>query len=430
MNFVESIARKRDGGELSREEIWEFVQGAVTGRVPDVQLAAMLMAICIRGASPLETRHLVEAMTFSGERWELGKVFPEAVDKHSTGGVGDTVSLVFAPWLAACGVPVAMMAGAGLGHTQGTLDKLAAIPGFATAGTKNEALARLDRCGAVFCRQSEVIAPADRKLYALRDVTATVPSLPLIVASIMSKKLAVGASRLVLDVKCGSGAFRKTLGEAQELARALVEVAAGAGVAVKAVISSMDEPLGPALGCAEEVREALACLGGCGDPRLFALTRELVLRGLALVGKTGEEAASVADAALRDGRALAFWERIVEAHGGNPDPHLLPTAKQTCEVAAPATGYLQRVDGEALGFVAVTLGAGRRFPGDAVDPSAFLRLLIRRGERVKAGEPVVRFGWSQRDVDVASITSRLQKALVFSEDPPTSSPLLLEELGE
>lgn len=428
MNFVESIARKRDGGELSREEIWEFVQGAVTGRVPDVQLAAMLMAICIRGASPLETRHLVEAMTGSGERWDLGKVFPEAVDKHSTGGVGDTVSLVFAPWLASCGVPVAMMAGAGLGHTQGTLDKLAAIPGFATAGTRQEAFDNLNRCGVVFARQSQVIAPADRKFYALRDVTGTVPSLPLIVASIMSKKLAVGASRLVLDVKCGSGAFRKTLAEARELAAALVEVAQGAGVAVKAVISSMDEPLGPALGCAEEVREALACLRGCGDPRLLALTRELVLRGLALVGKTGEEAAAAADAALRDGRALAAWERIVEAHGGNPDPQVLPAARYTGEVRAAREGYLTGMDGEALGWVAVTLGAGRRFPGDQVDHSSFLRLLVRQGDWLEAGQVLATFGWSHRQVEEAAIKAQILQALHFGERPVFPSPLVLQTL--
>lgn len=429
MNFQESIARKRDGGELSREEIWEFVQGAVTGKVSDVQLAAMLMAICIRGASPLETQHLVEAMTDSGERWELGKDFPEAVDKHSTGGVGDTVSLVFAPWLAACGVPVAMMAGAGLGHTQGTLDKLSAIPGFATAGTRQEAVGNLNRCGVVFARQSQVIAPADRKLYALRDVTATVPSLPLIVASIMSKKLAVGASRLVLDVKCGKGAFRKTLGEAQELARALVEVAAGAGVTVKAVISAMDQPLGPALGCAEEVREARACLQGDGDPHLSALTRELVILGLQLVGKSAQEAGCLADEVLASGGALAAWERVVEAHGGNPDPQVLPVARYTGEVKATREGYLIEVDGEALGWVAVSLGAGRRFPGDQVDHSSFLRLLVRLGDWVEAGQVLATFGWSHRQVEVAAIEAQILRSLRFGEKPVAPWPLVLETLG-
>lgn len=429
MNFQEIIARKRDGGELGREEIWEFVQGAVTGRVPDVQLAAMLMAICIRGASPLETQYLVEAMTASGERWELGKVFPEAVDKHSTGGVGDTVSLVFAPWLAACGVPVAMMAGAGLGHSQGTLDKLSAIPGFVTAGTRQEAFRNLNRCGVVFARQSEVIVPADRKLYALRDVTATVPSLPLIVASIMSKKLAVGASRLVLDVKCGSGAFRKTLSEAQELARALVDVAFGAGVAVKAVISAMDQPLGPALGCAEEVREALACLQGRGDPHLLSLSRELVILALQLVGKSPQEAGKLADEVLASGRALALWERVVEAHGGNPEPQMLPAARYTGEVRAAREGYLTGMDGEALGWVAVSLGAGRRFPGEQVDPASFLRLLVRIGDRVEVGQVLARFGWSRREVEVGAIGTRILQALSFGDQPVAPASLVLQTFG-
>lgn len=429
MNFVESIARKRDGGELTREQIWEFVQNAVTGRVPDVQLAAMLMAICIRGASPLETQHLVEAMTASGERWELGKSFPEAVDKHSTGGVGDTVSLVFAPWLAACGVPVAMMAGAGLGHTQGTLDKLGAIPGFVAAGTRKEAFRNVESCGVVIARQSQVIAPADRKLYALRDITATVPSLPLIVASIMSKKLAVGASRLVLDVKCGSGAFRKTLPEALELAEALVAVAKEAGVAVQAVISAMDEPLGPALGCAEEVREALACLQGGGDPRLLALSRELVVLGLQLAGKNPQEAATLAHEVLTSGRALAAWKRMVEAHGGHPDPEMLPVARYTGEVKAAFQGYVTGVDAEALGWVAVSLGAGRRFPGDQVDHASFLRLFVRVGDLVEAGQVLASFGWSQREVEVGAIEARILQAFSFGEQPVSSSPLVLQTLG-
>ncbi|MCJ7442548.1 MAG: thymidine phosphorylase, partial [Thermoanaerobaculaceae bacterium] len=242
MNFVEIIAKKRDGLELSAAEIGAFVQGASNGHVGDEQLAAMLMAICIRGASAGETQVLVEAMRDSGSRWRVGESFPEAVDKHSTGGVGDTVSLVFAPLVASCGVPVVMMAGAGLGHTQGTLDKLAAIPGFRPAGNRARATELLAACGVCFAAQSDEIAPADKKLYLLRDLTGTVPSLPLVVASIMSKKLAVGANRLVLDVKCGSGAFFKSVQAARELATALVSVARGAGVEVRAMISDMSEP--------------------------------------------------------------------------------------------------------------------------------------------------------------------------------------------
>ena len=429
VNFVEVIARKRDGLELSSEEIREFVQGAASGTLPDVQLAAMLMAICIRGATPGETRHLVQAMTDSGERWELARSFPGVVDKHSTGGVGDTVSLVLAPWLVACGVPVAMMAGASLGHTQGTLDKLAAIPGFAAAASREEAFQRLERCGAVLARQSARIAPADAKLYALRDVTATVPSLPLIVASIMSKKLAVGAGKLVLDVKCGSGAFRKTLPEARELAAALVEVARAAGVAVRAVISAMDEPLGPALGTACEVREALACLEGRGDARLLELSRELVVRGLLLSGHAPERAEALAAEALASGKARACWDAIVLAHGGNPDPSLLAQPAQQQEVLAEAEGYVVGVDGETLGWVAVALGAGRRFPQDQVDPGAFLRVLVRQGERVRVGQPLAVLAWSQRQVDPQTLASRVRRAFRLGEAAPASTPLVLEELG-
>lgn len=429
MNFVETIARKRDGAELSAEEVRHFVQGATDGSISDVQLAAMLMAICIRGASARETQTLVEAMAASGEQWRLKESFPDAVDKHSTGGVGDTVSLVFAPWLAACGVPVAMMAGAGLGHTQGTLDKLAAIPGFASAGDRAGAFETLDRCGVVFARQSERIAPADRKLYALRDVTATVPSLPLIVSSIMSKKLAVGAGHLVLDVKCGRGAFRKTFPEARELAEALVAVAKGAGVQVRALISAMDEPLGPVLGCAEEVREALACLEGRGDARLVALTRALAQHALELLGRTREEASRMLDAALGSGHARAKWDELVRAHGGNPDPEGLASSTQRAEVTAVADGFVTGVDGEALGWVAVELGAGRRFPGDAVDPSAFLRVQVRVGDRVEAGQPLAEFGWSQRPVDAVALAEKIRRAFALGPEPLNPGPLVLAELA-
>lgn len=429
MNFVEVIAKKRDGAELSAEDIRRFVRGATDGSVSDVQLAAMLMAICIRGASAAETQVLVEAMAASGEQWHLGESFPGAVDKHSTGGVGDTVSLLFAPWVAACGVPVAMMAGAGLGHTQGTLDKLAAVPGFEPAGDRAAAFQRLESCGVVFARQSERIAPADRTLYALRDVTATVPSLPLIVSSIMSKKLAVGARRLVLDVKCGSGAFRKTLPEARELAEALVAVARGAGVHVRAVISSMDQPLGPVLGCAEEVREALACLEGRGDGRLLELTRVLAQHALELAGVPRGEASRVLDEALSSGKARAAWDQVVRAHGGDPDPQALPRAAQVVEVPATGDGFVAAVDGEALGWAAVELGAGRRFPGDAVDLSAFLRVAVRLGDRVAAGQPLAVLGWSRRPVELQPLVEKVRGAFTVAPEPGAWDPLVLAELS-
>lgn len=428
MNFTEVIAKKRDGLELSTEDIQRFVKGATDGSISDVQLAAMLMAICIRGATAGETQALVEAMAASGEQWHLRESFPEAVDKHSTGGVGDTVSLIFAPWVAACGVPVAMMAGAGLGHTQGTLDKLAAIPGFTPAADRSQALARLERCGAVFARQSESIAPADRKLYALRDVTATVPSLPLIVSSIMSKKLAVGAGKLVLDIKCGRGAFRKTLPEAQELAVALSGVAKSAQLAVRAVISAMDEPLGPVLGCAEEVREALACLEGGGDARLLALTRKLSQHALELSGRTPEEASQALDMALNSGKARAKFDELVIAHGGNPDREILPRCRHQLEVESPAAGFVTAIDGELLGWIAVEAGAGRRYPGDAVDPSAFLRVMVRVGDRVAAGQPLAVVGWSSRPLQPEVLKQRVQKAFVLGAEAGNPLPLVLAEL--
>lgn len=429
MNFVEVIAKKRDGGELSTQEIGQFVRGATDGSVGDEQLAAMLMAICIRGASPRERQALVEAMRDSGASWHLSEAQPGVVDKHSTGGVGDSVSLLFAPLVAACGVPVAMMAGAGLGHTQGTLDKLAAIPGFAPARDRAEALARLDACGACFAAQSEEIAPADRKLYALRDITATVPSLPLIVASIMSKKLAVGASALVLDVKAGSGAFCKTDAAARELATALAEVARRAGVAVRALVTDMNEPLGRFLGTANEVRAALDALEGRGDPRLVELTVELAVEALVLVGKSESEARARLREVLANGSARRRFDDIVRAHGGDPDPARLARPSRTLIVTAPISGFVGAVAAEELGWLAVSLGAGRRRQNDVVDPAAGIEVHVRVGEPVRAGQPLATLALGQRELDVEAITARAQRAFALAEEPPAVPRLVRERFG-
>lgn len=426
-NFVETIARKRDGGELSRAEIAHFVRGASTGSVGDEQLAAMLMALCLRGASAAETLALVEEMRDSGARWALAAAVPGVVDKHSTGGVGDSVSLVFAPLLAACGVPVSMMAGAGLGHTQGTLDKLAAIPGFAVARSREEALERLARCQVCFAAQSDEIAPADRKLYALRDITATVPSLPLIVASIMSKKLALGAAALVLDVKVGSGAFCKTLEEAKELAEALVGVANAGGLPARALVTDMHEPLGRCLGCASEVREALAVLEGKGSRRLRQVTLALAEHALSLVGRQPEVARCELGEALASGRARREWDRVVEAHGGDPDPAKLPRPRQEVTIVAPRAGWLTAVDGEALGWVAVAAGAGRRWQGDQVDPAAGLRVHARLGEWVGAGQPLATLELGEREVDAGGLAARTTAAFVLG-DGPVAPPALVAAL--
>ncbi len=429
MNFVEIIARKRDGAELSAEEIATFVRGATDGSLGDEQLAALLMALCIRGATPRERQALVEAMRDSGASWKLGEAREGVVDKHSTGGVGDSVSLLFAPLLAACGVPVAMMAGAGLGHTQGTLDKLAAIPGFLPAYGRDEALARLDRCGACFAAQSDEIAPADRKLYALRDVTATVPSLPLIVASIMSKKLAVGASGLVLDVKAGTGAFCKTEAAARELGTALVEVAATAGVPVRSLITDMNEPLGRALGTANEVRAALDALEGHGDPRLLEVTIELATEALELAGIGEAEARARLHRALADGTARRRFDEIVAAHGGDPDTGRLARPQRTLVVTAAAKGFVAAVAAEELGWLAVSLGAGRRRQRDTVDPAAGVEVHVRVGEAVQAGQPLVTLALGERGGEVELLVARAQRAFTIADAPPAPRPLVLARLA-
>jgi thymidine phosphorylase len=429
VNFVEIIARKRDGLELSPAEIQAFVQGASNGHVGDEQLAAMLMAICIRGASPTETQLLVEAMRDSGSRWRVGEAFPEAVDKHSTGGVGDTVSLVFAPLVASCGVPVVMMAGAGLAHTQGTLDKLGAIPGFRPAARRSQATDLLGTCGVCFAAQSDEIAPADRKLYLIRDLTGTVPSLPLIVASIMSKKLAVGANRLVLDVKCGSGAFLKTSQAARGLAEALMEVARRAGVAVTVLVTDMSQPLGNSLGCASEVRAALEVLAGGGDPRLRELTVDLAAEALALAGRTPEAARSELERKLSDGGALAAYEAMVRAHGGDPDEAALPRPRVTVAVGAPHAGYVSAVDAEALGWIAVALGAGRRRQGDEVDLAAGVTLHVRIGDRVVAGQPLLTLEFGDREADAEEMRARAAVAFAITDRAPSPAPLIAARLG-
>jgi pyrimidine-nucleoside phosphorylase len=429
VNFVEAIARKRDGLELTSAEVQAFVRGASHGQIGDEQLAAMLMAICIRGASERETQDLVEAMRDSGASWKLGEAVPDAVDKHSTGGVGDSVSLVFAPLVAACGVPVVMMAGAGLGHTQGTLDKLAAIPGFRTVLGGSEALDRLARCGVSIAAQSEDIAPADRKLYLLRDVTATVPSLPLIVASIMSKKLAVGAHRLVLDVKCGSGAFCKTPEVARRLADALMGVGQRAGVTLRTLITDMSQPLGDRLGCANEVRAAIEVLSGAVDRRLRELTVELAVEGLVLAGRTAESARAELERRLADGSALARWAEVVRAHGGDPDESRLARPSRTVLVPARHGGFVAAIDGEGLGWIAVALGAGRRRQGDRVDLSAGLRVHARVGDRIEPGQPLATLEVGDRSVEIDALVSRAAAAFRIEGDPPPKTPLILARLG-
>jgi pyrimidine-nucleoside phosphorylase len=425
LSFVEAIAGKRDGGGLTRDQIATFVRGASDGSLPLEQLAAMLMAICCRGMGGEETSWLTEEMLNSGEMWNLTTDRPEVVDKHSTGGVGDTVSLVLAPLLAAVGVPVAMMAGRGLGHSQGTLDKLDAVPGWNSTRSRAETLTLIDDCGAAIIAQTDDIAPADRTLYALRDVTATVPSLPLIVGSIMSKKLALGTGTLILDVKWGTGAFRKTVASAQELAVALRQVAIETGVRCDALITDMNQPLGPALGTACEVREALAVLSDGGDPRLRDVTVRLCREAMVLKGWDAEDAVTSLNQALADGSALAAWERIVVAHGGDPNPDLLAGPRSTVGVPANAAGFVTACEGEDLGRVAAEVGAGRRRVDEELAHGAGVMIHARIGDRVEEGQPLATLMVGEREVDQERLVTRIRQAFEIGPEPVDSPELIL-----
>jgi pyrimidine-nucleoside phosphorylase len=421
VSFVEAIAEKRDGGGLTHEQVATFVRGASDGSLPPEQLAAMLMAICCHGMDAEETRWLTEEMLNSGEVWNLAVDRPEVVDKHSTGGVGDTVSLVLAPMLAAVGVPVAMMAGRGLGHSQGTLDKLDALPGWDSTRSRVETLDLIDGCGAAIIAQTEDIAPADRTLYALRDVTATVPSLPLIVGSIMSKKLALGAGALILDVKWGTGAFRKTVASARELAIALRQVALDTGVPCEALITDMNEPLGPALGTACEMREAFAVLSGGGDARLREVTIELCRGAMVLRGWDGEDAVAALERTLEDGSALSAWGKIAVAHGADPDPELLAHPRAEVEVFASAAGFVTACDGEDLGRVAAEVGAGRRRVDEALAHGAGVLVHARIGDRIEVDQPLATLLVGEREVDQERLTQRIRDAFEVGPervDPP------------
>ena len=430
MTFVEAIAAKRDSKKLDREQIAAFVRGASDGTLPVEQLSAMLMAICCRGMDARETSWLTEEMLHSGEVWDLASDRPDAVDKHSTGGVGDTVSLILAPLLAAVGVPVAMMAGRGLGHSQGTLDKLNAIPGWDSRRDRRETLALIDSCGAAIIAQTDDVAPADRTLYALRDITATVPSLPLIVGSIMSKKLALGAGTLILDVKWGTGAFRKTVDEAHELAVALRGAALDSGVRCEALITDMNQPLGPALGTACEVRETLAVLEGGGGPQLREATLRLCRETMVLGGWQAAEAENVLIEALDDGAALAAWEKMVVAHGGDPNPEHLARPRTTVEIEAGRDGFVAGCDGEDLGRVAAEAGAGRRRVDEELDHGAGVLVHSRIGDRIEAGQPLATLLLGERVVDEERLAERIRNAFEIDDQPVEEPALILGTVDE
>ena len=433
MRTVDTIMKKRDGHALEREEIVAFVAGVTSGELPDYQASALLMAILLKGMTTQETAWLTDAMVHSGIRVNLSDLPGVKVDKHSTGGVGDKTSLILAPIAAACGVPVPMMSGRGLGHTGGTLDKLESIPGFRTGLSLEEMRAALQRCGCAMLGQTSQIAPADKKLYALRDVTGTVESIPLISASIMSKKIAEGIDALVLDVKTGSGAFMKTEADSRRLAESLVSIGNASGVQTEAVITDMDMPLGVAVGNALEVIECIDILKGGGSPDLVDCSIELTLRMLILgkVAADRAEAEAKVRAAIASGAALERSRQIVEGQGGDPrvvdDYMRLPAAPSRFIVRAERAGYVTRLDAELVGRASVLLGAGRDRVADAVDPAVGIIIKAKPGVQVSVGDAIFEIHYrEQAKLDAALVLVR--RAVMLGDEPPVLRAIIVGEV--
>jgi pyrimidine-nucleoside phosphorylase len=429
--LIERIRRKRDGGSLGAGEIAEWIRGVADGSVPEYQSAALLMAITLRGMTREETLALTDAMLHSGRVLDWSRLGRPTVDKHSTGGVGDKISLALAPWVAACGAAVPMIAGRGLGHTGGTLDKLESIPGFRVRLTVEEFSTQLSRVGAVIAGQTEELVPADRELYSLRDVTGTVESVPLIVASILSKKFASGTKAVVFDVKCGGGAFMTSRDEARTLARELVAVSRELRREARAVLTDMDQPLGAAIGNANETAEAFGVLRGDAPADVTELTRALAVRMLLMAGIARErfEAEARADRALESGEALRKAESMIQAQHGDPrvvaDPALLPRASVETRVLAPRAGFVSRIDARALGVLLVSMKAGRSRKEDAVDPAVGIRLIAKRGASVREGDALAVIEAHREAPDWAGAVRR---AYTIEDAEPGVVPLLLEEI--
>ena len=433
MSFVDVIAKKRDGHALSREDIDRFVTGVTSGTVPDYQASALLMAIVLRGMTDEETAWLTDAMARSGDRVDLSDIPGIKVGKHSTGGVGDKVSLVLAPVAAACGVVVPKMSGRGLGHTGGTLDKLESIPGFRIDLSIDEFKQVLRDIGTSIIGQTGSLAPADKALYALRDVTATIESIPLISASVMSKKLAEGSNALVLDVKCGDGAFMKDVAQATQLARSMVAIGNKAGVRTEAVISDMEAPLGRTIGNALEVKECIEVLKGEGPADLRGVATRLASRMLVLGGiETDEQAARArVESALASGQALDRFARLVERQGGDPriveDTRRLPTAPSREIVRARRGGFVTRARAEALGRASNLLGAGRTKVDDPVDHAVGLVVLVKPGDRIREGDPLVEVH-HRHGVGVEGAVALCHQAIEIGDMPPEPREKVLAEV--
>ncbi|HET9468315.1 MAG TPA: thymidine phosphorylase [Vicinamibacterales bacterium] len=433
MRAVDIIQKKRDGGTLTPDEIRFFVAGVTDFSLPDYQVAALLMAILLRGMTPEETAVLTDAMVNSGARVDLSDIPGIKVDKHSTGGVGDKTSIVIAPLVAACGGVVPMMSGRGLGHTGGTLDKLESIPGFRTNLSISEMRASLAAIGCALIGQTAQIAPADKKLYALRDVTGTIESVPLISASIMSKKIAEGIGALVLDVKSGKGAFMKTPADARTLAESLVAIGKSAGVHTQAVITAMNWPIGQAVGNANEIVECIELLKGDGRPDLLENSLELSERMLIASGvaKDRADAAARCRRALDSGEALERLRAIIERQGGDPrvidDYTRMPRAPEEHVMRADADGFVTQLDAGLIGRAVVVLGGGRDKVEDEIDPAVGIMIAATVGDAVRAGDPVLRVQYRSEE-RLEDAQPLLSDAMRIGEAPPPRTPLVIDEV--
>ncbi len=433
MRFVDLIARKRDGRPLSPEELDFAVEGMTSGAVPDYQASALLMAITLQGMTDDETAALTDAMLRSGDRVDLSGIPGIKVGKHSTGGVGDKVSIVLAPLAAACGAIVPKMSGRGLGHTGGTLDKLESIPGFRVDLTIAEFKAVVREVGTCIIGQTARLVPADKKLYGLRDVTGTIDSIPLISSSIMSKKLAEGSNALVLDVKCGDGAFMRDRQGAQALAQSMVAIGHHAGVRTEAVITDMDTPLGAAVGNSLEIAESIDMLRGAGPADLTAVVTHLASRMLVLGGieSDAHAAASLVGRALASGKGLETFARMIDRQGGDArvvdDRTLLPAAPGRERLTASRSGYVTRLGAQAIGRAANALGAGRRQLGDAVDSAVGIVAMVKAGDAVGEGQPLLEL--HHRDGrGLAAALAACREAITIGDTAPAPRPKILGEV--
>jgi pyrimidine-nucleoside phosphorylase len=434
MRIVDLIEKKRDGKELTKEEISFIIKGYTNGDIPDYQMSALTMAIYFKGMTKQERAQLTMEMVHSGDTIDLSKIEGIKVDKHSTGGVGDTTTLVLGPLVAAVGVPVAKMSGRGLGHTGGTIDKLEAVPGFHVEIENDEFIKLVNQNKIAVIGQSGNLTPADKKLYALRDVTATVDSIPLIASSIMSKKIAAGADAIVLDVKTGSGAFMKDLDDARELARAMVEIGNAVGRKTMAVISDMSQPLGYAIGNALEIKEAIDTLKGEGPEDLHELCLTLGSYMVFLAEKASslEEARAMLEEVIQNGKALETMKIFLEAQGGDgsvvDDPGKMPQASYKVELEAKEDGYVSEIVADSVGVAAMWLGAGRATKESEIDLAVGLMLNKKIGDAVKKGDSLVTIYTNQKDVE--QVKAKLYESIKVTADSVTAPPLVHDTIKE